>query len=58
MSQSFEPVFRSANGYYLELGPNQEGRDFVIGDIHGERQLPRPEGRSLPLAGWVDQGKP
>ena len=21
-------------------------------------QLPRPEVRSLPLAGWVDQGKP
>ncbi|EMN3633156.1 metallophosphoesterase [Pseudomonas aeruginosa] len=38
MSQSFEPVFRSANGYYLELGPNQEGRDFVIGDIHGEHE--------------------
>ena len=47
MSQSFEPVFRSANGHYLELGPNQEGRDFVIGDIHGERQLPRPECRGF-----------
>lgn len=28
----------------------------VIGSVAS--QLPRPEGRSLPLAGWVDQGKP
>jgi len=30
------PTFRSKNGLYLEFGLNLAGRDFVIGDIHGE----------------------
>jgi serine/threonine protein phosphatase 1 len=36
LSAIHAPVSVSANGYYAKYGANIFGRDFVVGDIHGE----------------------
>lgn len=36
LSAIHDPTSVSANGYYAKYGANILGRDFVVGDIHGE----------------------
>ena len=36
LSVIHDPTSVSANGYYATYGANVFGRDFVVGDIHGE----------------------
>ncbi|MFB8831221.1 hypothetical protein ACE0DR_22350 [Azotobacter sp. CWF10] len=55
MSKAFHhtPLHTSANRLFVQYGPNQKGRDFAVGDIHGEfslleRLLERPATTSKP----------
>ncbi len=46
------PVYTSDNLLFASYGPNQVGRDFVVGDIHGEFTLLR---RLMSLVGFDEK---
>jgi len=51
-STHLTPVHTSANRLFVQYGPNQKGRDFAVGDIHGEFSLLE---RLLEKAGFNEQ---